>query len=101
MIKNFTMLFSCPHHSASGAFRFYRIGSFDPVSHVNVMHVLLNDMVSAEPIEVIPVSHLVFHFSLSRFPWTHPNTSIVPVYLASDDITYRSIIYSVDGFYII
>src|SRR5690606_34294475 len=101
VIKYFTMLFSSPNHSTPGTFRFYRIGSFYPVGYVNIMHMLLYDMISTKPIEIIPVSHLIFHLGLSSFPWTHPNTAIVPIYLAPDDITNRSIIYSVDGFNII
>ena len=34
----------------------------DPVADVEVVDVLLADVVAAEPDEVIPVAHLVFHF---------------------------------------
>src|SRR5690606_7031177 len=50
----------------------YRITSFYPVGHINVVHVLFYNMVSTEPIEIIPIAHLVFHFSLFRLTRTYP-----------------------------
>ena len=38
-----------------------RVCAEGPVGHVQVMHVLLDDMVAAEPGVVVPVAHLVLH----------------------------------------
>ena len=39
----------------------------DPVSDVQIVDVLLDDVVAAEPVEVIPVADLVLHFGFARF----------------------------------
>ena len=38
----------------------------DPVADVEVVDVLLDDVVAAEPGEVVPVADLVLHFRLVR-----------------------------------
>ena len=38
--------------------------ALEPVDHVQIVDVLLDDVVAAEPGEVVPVAHLVLHFAL-------------------------------------
>ena len=38
------------------------IAALEPVDDVEVVDVLLDDVIAAEPGEVVPVAHLVFHF---------------------------------------
>ena len=40
--------------------------AFQPIADVEIVNVLLDDMIAAEPDEVIPVAHLVFHFASDR-----------------------------------
>ena len=35
---------------------------FDPIADIDVVHVLLADVIAAEPGKEIPVAHLVFQF---------------------------------------
>ena len=44
----------------------------DPVGHVQIVNVLLDDVIAAEPDKVVPVAHLVFHFGLIRLSRAHP-----------------------------
>src|SRR5690606_29571922 len=72
VIIYFTMVLAGPYHTASGPFGLYRIGTLDPVGHINVVYMLFHNMVSAQPVKIIPVSHLVFHFRLTGFPGPDP-----------------------------
>ena len=40
--------------------------ALEPVDHVEIVDVLLDDVVAAEPGEVVPVAHLVVHFGFAR-----------------------------------
>src|SRR5690606_39524839 len=55
---------------------------------------LLNNMVTAEPVEVIPVAHLVFHFGLLRLTWAYPHAATVPINLTRYNITQCPILYT-------
>ena len=45
----------------------------DPVADVDVVHVLLDDVVAAEPGEIVPVADLVLHFRLARLAGADPH----------------------------
>ena len=65
--------------AASHAVGRHGVIALDPVADVEVVDVLLDDVVAAEPDEVIPVAHLVFHFGLARLALAHPDGAAVPV----------------------
>lgn len=46
-----------------------------PVDDVDIVDVLFDDMVAADPVEVIPVAHLVFHFGHAFFAWADPDAA--------------------------
>ena len=66
---------------------------------VEVVDVLLDDVVAAEPVEVVPVAHLVFHFGLLRLARlaTH-RPRAVPVDARADDVADRAVVELLDGF---
>src|SRR3712207_1004972 len=66
MVKDFTIIFSFAHLAAAHALGPYGVASFKPVHHINVVNVLFVDMIAAQPVEVIPVAHLVLHFGRSE-----------------------------------
>ena len=101
VIKNFSEFLASSYHSTSSSFSFNRISFFHPVCHVNVVDVLLSDMISAKPVEIVPVSHLIFHLSLLWFSRSYPNSTVIPINLSTDDITYFSCMDFCDGFSII
>ena len=57
--------------------------ALDPVADVDVVDVLLDDVVAAEPDEVVPVADLVDHFGHFRFPIAEPDSAAVPVAAAA------------------
>ena len=87
VVENFAMFLAFSNLSATHALRFYRIGSLEPVDHIYVVDMLLGDMVATEPVKVIPVAHLVFHFGLVGFAWTNPYAIIVPPSLCRSDFS--------------
>src|SRR6056297_1400168 len=51
------------------------------------MYMLFKNMITTHPGEVVPVSHLVFHFTHFRLPFPYPNTAVIPVNLAGCNFT--------------
>ena len=60
-----------------------------PIRYVDVVYVLLADVVSAEPVEVIPVMHLKLHFCGIRLAAAIPDASSVPVNLTADNFSRK------------
>ena len=69
----------------------------DPVTDVQVVNVLLADVVAAEPDEMVPVAHLVFHFGHFRRAVAEPRLAAVPVGLAEDHVADRAIVDLLDA----
>src|SRR4029078_9259062 len=87
MIKYFTMIFSFAYLAATKPLCTYRVSTFKPVNRIYIMNVLFGNMIAAKPVEIIPVTHLVFHFCLVVFAWTNPYAVIVPPGLCRGDFT--------------
>ena len=98
VVKNLPMLLAGTYGTSSSALCFDWIAIFGPVGYVNVVHVLLHDMVSTKPVEVVPIAHLVFHLRLVWSSWLHPNSSVVPVHLTADNIAENSVLNTLHGF---
>src|SRR5690606_38735678 len=101
VIIDFPIIFAGAPRAASGTLYRYRITSFHPVGHVDIVYVLLYDMVATQPIEVIPITHLVFHFGLFRFTRAYPYAPAIPIHLARYDVAQRAILYALDGLAVI
>src|SRR5690554_939898 len=95
------MLLACSYHPSSSSFGLDRIRTFHPVGHIDIMNMLLHNMVTTKPVEVIPVSHLVFHLGLPCLTWSNPYSTIVPIHLAPKNITYSSILDPINGLNIV
>ena len=48
MVKDLSMVFTCTNLTPTCTFRFHRIALLDPIGHIDVVHVLLSDMISAK-----------------------------------------------------
>src|SRR5579872_5015270 len=94
VIENFTILLSLSHFTATHALCFHRIAALEPIDNVKVVDMLLYNVITANPIKIIPIAHLVFHFSLTRFPWVHPHSTVIPPCLCRDEVANRSFIES-------
>src|SRR5205085_4523434 len=62
--------------AAALALRLGRVGALDPVGDVQVVNVLLGDVVAAEPVEVVPVAHLVLHLGLLGLARADPDAGV-------------------------
>ena len=78
-----------------------RMGALDPVDDVEIVDVLLIDVVAAQPVEVVPVAHLVFHFVLMMLSRPNPNPATVPVATHGDNITDSSVPNSLQCFEVV
>ncbi len=72
--------------------------SLDPMGDVEVVNVLLDDVIAAEPDKVVPVAHLVFHFGLLRLAPLHPHAVAVPIDAHGGDVADRAVLKPLDGF---
>src|SRR5690554_3347952 len=86
VVKNLPMFLAGPYHSTSRSLCLHGKRTFHPVGHINVMDVLLHDVIATQPVEIVPVPHLVFHLRLPRFTWSNPHAAVVPVHLSAHDI---------------
>src|SRR5690606_9555985 len=78
--------------TATHALCLYGIRALEPIHYIDIVDVLFGNMVATQPVEVIPVAHLIFHFRLSWLAGSYPYTVIVPVNLAGSNITYHAIL---------
>ena len=62
MIKNVAVVLAAAHQPSAHADGRRRMSAHDPIADVEVVHVLLDDVVAAEPVEEVPVANLVLHF---------------------------------------
>src|SRR5690606_12861269 len=91
VIEYLSVLFPRPDLASTHTHGLNRIGILEPVHHVDVVNVLFNDVFAAKPVEIIPVSPLVFHFALTGLPLINPNAVAVPVHLTGSDVTNHSV----------
>src|SRR5688572_24636658 len=69
MVKYFSMILAFTNLAATHSLGFYRVRFFEPVYDIKIVNVLFCNVITAEPVEIIPVPHLIFHFCLFWFPW--------------------------------
>src|SRR6202011_3890324 len=77
---------SLPAAHADGA---DRVIAKAPIEHVEVVNVLLDDVVAANPGEVVPVAHLVNEVAPVLLPRPAPEHSLIPVAARADDVADR------------
>jgi len=93
VVEDLAVILARAHQPAALALGADRVAAQHPVADVDVVDVLLHDVVAAQPIEVVPVPHLVLHFRelspgrfLQRCAVPHPDPGAVPVDAAQNDI---------------
>ena len=67
-----------------------RVGAQRPDGDVEVVHVLLDDVVAAEPEEVVPVAELVLGVAPARLALAGPDVPLVPVDAGRDQVADRA-----------
>jgi len=83
--------------TAAHAVGLHRVGVLDPVGDVEVVDVLLGDVVAAQPVEVVPVAHLVLEFGLAVLARVDPDAAVIPVGTHEVDITEGSVMEALHG----
>ena len=81
VIRTFSHL-AAPHSLGRGWHR-----TDKPIGHIDVVDMLFYNMVTADPVEVVPVPHLIFQFGLLRFSGPHPHSAAVPIDLARNNFS--------------
>jgi hypothetical protein len=92
VIENLSVIRSFAYESASLSLGSDRVPPFDPVRNVNIVDVLFYDVISAEPIEIVPVAHLILHLCLTRFASPNPHAGTIPVDSRHRNVPYHSIL---------
>src|SRR6476661_6912207 len=82
IVEDFSMVLSGSEKAATGTLCRYGISILYPIGDIDIVNMLFIDVIAAKPVEIIPVTHLVFHFSLASHTWPDPNTTAVPIYLS-------------------
>src|SRR5262249_30130204 len=62
VVEDFADLLPDPHLPAPLSLGADGVGPFQPVDDIHIVDVLLDDVIAREPVEVVPVPDLVFHF---------------------------------------
>ena len=75
-----------------------RIATLQPVDDIQVMDVLLDDVIAAQPVEVVPVAHLVFHLRLSFGAGVNPHAGAVPIDASGHNVADRAVLQAFDRF---
>ena len=75
------------HLAAAHAHGSNGMGADGPAGDVKVVHVLLDDVVAAEPDEMVPVAKLVLGVAPVRLPLVGPDRPLVPVDAARGDVS--------------
>ena len=107
VVKNLAVVDAGTNLAAAQSLATRRMGALNPVDDVKIVDVLLIDVVAAQPDEVVPVAHLVFHLGelassslLKALAVTHPYAAAVPVGTCGDDIADGTVLNALDDFLI-
>src|SRR6202158_3507882 len=65
--------------------RFERVRTNGPIRHIQVMDMLLDDVITTEPGEVVPVAQLPLHISPAFLLRINPDGSLIPVDACRND----------------
>src|SRR5262249_19396699 len=92
VVKNLAVALGVAHLSSTHALRANGMRTLDPVAHVKVMDVLLDDVVAGKPGEIIPIPDLVLHFSFLRQPFHTIPRPAIPVATQQSYVPYGAIL---------
>ena len=108
VIEDLAIFFIGTNLSATHSIRFDGVRGFmvfttrHPVADIQIMDVLLTNMIAAQPVVVVPVQDLVFHFRLALltcFSWV-PDTTAVPIRTHRHDVPDGTVFDPLNGFQI-
>src|SRR3546814_16685682 len=88
VVIDFSVLLAGTPCAASRTLYGYGVTTFHPVCHIDVVHVLLYNVVAAQPVELIQLPHLVYHFCLFFLTWAHPTATPIHLHLPTQDLPH-------------
>ena len=87
MIEDLSVIDAIADLAPTLPLRFNGVRVFQPVRDIQIVNVLFYDVVTTQPIEVIPVAHLVFELTLAFLTWTYPHATAIPINTCKVDVT--------------
>ena len=100
VVVNLTMILTISDKSSPLALGLDRKPIIEPVDHVEIMNVLLDDVVAADPVEEVPVSHLVFEFRLAFAAIVNPGSRSIPIHSADEDVANDALFQLLHRFFV-
>src|SRR5699024_1435125 len=94
MVKYFPVIRPYTHCASSHTLTAFREVIFEPAYDIHIMDMLFYDVVTAQPVEIILVSHLIFHLILSVLTFSYPYSFTSPLRLRRSDVTDHTIMLS-------
>ena len=92
VVENLTMIHPISQQPPAHALSRCRVVVHQPVDHIQVVDVLFDDVITAQPIEVIPVSHLIGQFRITRLPRSLPDAVTIPIHATVKQIADDSVL---------
>src|SRR5580704_3526713 len=94
MVEDLPVLLIGPNLAAAHAPALHGVVLLDPVSDVEIVDVLLDDVIAAEPDVVVPVPKLVLHFAFALLagPARIPGSGAVPVNAHCNDVANFAVV---------
>lgn len=87
-----------PNLPSSLALGLHRVSILQPVADIEIVDVLFHNVIAAQPVEVVPVTTLVFEFGLFRFSGVDPHAITIPVTAHQVDIADSAVLQLLDRF---
>ena len=101
MIENLAVVRRAGDLRATHSKRADRMVAFEPIDDVQIVNVLLDDVIPANPNKIVPVAHLILHFrecalklGLQIVPAMGPGPRSVPIGPGGDELADRAILES-------
>jgi hypothetical protein len=98
VIENFADAGLGPDLPAANACGLHRCAPRDPVAGVDAVDMLLDNVVAAQPNEVVPVVHLILHLGHARLPRAVPDSLRMEVSPGEEQVANGSVVDLADGF---
>src|SRR5690606_15846374 len=98
MVEDLTKFFSCSYLTSAHAHSFHGVCTLEPVHDIDIVDMLFDDMIAAEPRAILRLPHLVFHLGVAGPASVHPHTITVPVNLRGSDVAHHSTRYPLQQF---
>src|SRR5437762_11191979 len=98
VVVTITVVGSSPDLSSAQTDRGRGVRPQGPVGQVEIVDMLLDDMIAANPGEVIPVAELILHIRLPGLAGFHPDAALIPVNASAGDLAEGAVLEAFHSF---